>query len=194
MNLEKFLNEDVSIVGAAGTPRVRVRALIQGDEVLTTDVEKVVMPGFTVERALPSGQLEVFDILEVQFVQRLASVPAHYRIHISSRTSRRTSGSPSTVTNISAANVSVGSITGPGVVHSTAPDLDAILRRLRSAIEAQVSEASARHELITAVERMRNATEPGGLRAAYRAFVACAADHMTVVAPFVPALGQIVLQ
>ena len=66
-----------------------------------------------------------------------------------------------------------------------------VLVALASAITAQVGEADERNRILEAIEAMtRVKDDKVALGTAYASFISLAAAHMTVVAPFLPALAQ----
>jgi hypothetical protein len=66
-----------------------------------------------------------------------------------------------------------------------------VFSELAEALRQNVDPNDARDKLITLVEEMRRGTRVGTFREKYREFIAAAADHITIVAPFLPALSQL---
>jgi hypothetical protein len=61
---------------------------------------------------------------------------------------------------------------------------------LQEVLRQNVDQNDARDKLITLVEEMRRGARVGAFTEKYRDFISAAADHITIVAPFLPALGQ----
>nr|WP_300311585.1 hypothetical protein [Halomonas sp.] len=89
------------------------------------------------------------------------------------------------ISNVSGSNISVESSNVNQHIEGT----DAIFADLMTAIdEADIDQKEA---LKICVEEMRSARGASGFAAAYKQFMTSAANHMTVVAPFIPALSAL---
>ena len=69
--------------------------------------------------------------------------------------------------------------------------IEAIFSQLIEVLRLQVGQAKARDELIGLVEEMRRGSNAGTFKDAYQKFVTAAAEHITIIAPFLPALTQL---
>ncbi|MBO9724188.1 MAG: hypothetical protein J7530_07425 [Novosphingobium sp.] len=67
-------------------------------------------------------------------------------------------------------------------------DLPAI-RDLIAAVQSQVQDVAARSAMVAAAQEIANARSKPSLLAGYERLVSAAANHMSVIAPFLPALG-----
>ena len=65
-----------------------------------------------------------------------------------------------------------------------------VFQELRDELSAKISDDRARAELIRLVDEMREARGSSRFREIYSSFLGLAADHMTIVAPFLPALSS----
>ncbi|WP_224762187.1 AbiTii domain-containing protein [Brevundimonas aurantiaca] len=63
------------------------------------------------------------------------------------------------------------------------------LTQLGEAITSRVENAQERETLLAAVQEMKDAKGKASFAAGYQKLIAAAANHMTVIAPFIPALG-----
>lgn len=94
------------------------------------------------------------------------------------------------ITNIGVAGNSYGSAIAVG--NSGSPQMQVsvgpIFEQIRSAIEASDLAAGDKASLRAHVDEMASEQGTPGFMARYASFIAAAANHMTLVAPFVPAL------
>jgi endonuclease V-like protein UPF0215 family len=65
-----------------------------------------------------------------------------------------------------------------------------VFEQARKAIESRVAQESERVEILKRLEALEKVKGKKAYSIRYREFVAAAADHMTVLAPFIPALTQ----
>jgi hypothetical protein len=80
--------------------------------------------------------------------------------------------------------IGLGEHVTQSVTTSSAP----VFADLRNAILGSTVEKGHQAELLARVDAMENARKSGGFMQQYQEFIACAANHMTVIAPFIPAL------
>ncbi|MCA1586233.1 MAG: hypothetical protein LC791_16160 [Acidobacteria bacterium] len=73
------------------------------------------------------------------------------------------------------------------VVNVSADDL---FDKLRRALGAGVADESKRNELLERAMALHDAVHQSSYVARYQEFIASAADHMTLLSPFIPAPGQ----
>ncbi|CAM4038001.1 hypothetical protein NOLU111490_04190 [Novosphingobium lubricantis] len=64
------------------------------------------------------------------------------------------------------------------------------IAELIAAVQAKVSEATEREAIVKAAQDIASAPDKGTMVKAYERLLSAAANHMTVIAPFLPALGQ----
>lgn len=87
-----------------------------------------------------------------------------------------------TISNVTNSNIAVDS-------HKTTQHIDQSGEVFIKIIEAiQSTEIDNKEELIAAAKEMEVASRAGNITEAYKNFIALAANHMTVIAPFLPAL------
>jgi hypothetical protein len=66
-----------------------------------------------------------------------------------------------------------------------------VFRDICAAFQDVVKNADELQRLLSAVDEMKRQRGGAGFAAAYRSFVSLAADHLGVIAPFLPALSQL---
>lgn len=94
--------------------------------------------------------------------------------------------------------ITIGSINGKVNIHSTdnstniTIDSSPVFSGLREAISQASIEASQKSALLESAERLQQSVGTGGFVQTYKSFMQAAANHMTVIAPFVPALTALI--
>jgi hypothetical protein len=66
-----------------------------------------------------------------------------------------------------------------------------VFEQARKAIESRVGQESERKEILNRLEALEKAKGKAAYVVRYREFISAAADHMTVLAPYIPALSQL---
>lgn len=97
--------------------------------------------------------------------------------------------------NTKTSNISISNVFGSNIsvesssVNQQIEGTDAIFADLMAVIDA--ADIDQKEALKECVEEMKKAQGSSGFGAAYKRFMTSAADHMTVVAPFIPALSAL---
>ena len=95
-------------------------------------------------------------------------------------------------------SITAESITGPiqqGSHHSTqavAVSGDTLLTKLESTIQTEIGEPEVQKELLALVKGLQETQGTPEFLGLYQRFMSSAANHMTVFAPFLPALAQLI--
>jgi dimeric dUTPase (all-alpha-NTP-PPase superfamily) len=89
------------------------------------------------------------------------------------------------IANITNSNIAVGS-------HKTSQHIAQSVDVFIKIVEAiESSDIDNKEELIAATREMEAASQAGNIAEAYKNFIALAANHMTIIAPFIPALSAL---
>lgn len=90
---------------------------------------------------------------------------------------------------------STGDASGAGAsisqTYSSVTNEVTAIAELIAAVQTKVSEATEREAIVKAAQDIASAPDKGAMLKAYERLLSAAANHMTVIAPFLPALGQL---
>jgi hypothetical protein len=179
--------DNVDIVAPDGTVRCRVVGYYSGTQFVIEDMKVDVRPGDEIRRMLPNGREEAFIIRDPKYykgafgphyqvsVERRGIYDKHtggnYQIHVSGANSRVNIGSTDQSTNT--------------IVNGD------IFNQLRKSLENGIEDEGERDKLTNLVSRAEAARDQKSFTASYQALIASAANHMTIIAPFLPALTEL---
>lgn len=91
-------------------------------------------------------------------------------------------------------------ISGPiqqGTQHSSQTVVvsgDTLLTKLEATIQTEVADEHDREQLLALVKELNESKGTAGFLGTYQRFMSAASDHVTVLAPFLPALAQMISQ
>ena len=176
-------HELVTLLKKDGTEIPNIWADVQ-PRMIYIDVETLpVEEGDHFKRTLPNGRVESYLVLEAAYWGRnggwqidvrketaISRNPVGHQIHQYGSNARVNINSQDFSTNI--------------VNESN------VFEHLRSAIESGVTSASEQKEILQRLEALESAKGKKTYLIRYQEFIAVAANHMTVLAPFIPALTQ----
>lgn len=181
--LSKLKQVKVTIFAPDGSVRAEPLALISEDMIRTEDVSIHLEPGDEIRRPLPNGRDEVFDVLDVRYSEGLRTIPPSFMIKVA-RKGALTHKPPQAITvNGPNARVTFGHDASTNISYQ-----GDLVQQVVDAVEAQVSDPESRAVLVSALQELGSARESASRLAAYQKLVANAANHMTILAPFLPAL------
>ena len=186
---DSFPHSELHLVGSDGVVRERTSGIVSDKSITIWDERLDIVPGDELRRALPNGRDETFEVLNPVYNEAFHEIPAHFQVEVRKKGtfSHGTGGNYAINVTGQNARVNVGS-------HDQSINLavaEGTFPQLRSALVQAVADESERTALLAALDRMEGAKSKEELAPAYQRFIAAAANHMTVIAPFLPALGQL---
>ncbi|HTS41477.1 MAG TPA: hypothetical protein VMH84_13170 [Xanthobacteraceae bacterium] len=186
---KNFPQSELSIVAADGTIRHKVKGIIDSKLATIPDPNVVIHTGDEIRRILPNGTEEVFEVLDPVFYQKMHGVPAHFQVKIRRKGEFPKGTGGNFTIHISGPNARVN-ISSTDNSHNIVANRS-VFGDLKTAIEKSVP-VEEHGKLLTAIERMeRGVGNRPALLQAYQDFMSSAANHMTVIAPFLPALTKL---
>jgi hypothetical protein len=186
-----MLRDRVTVVTRSGERFPNVRASVQKNKVIIGDVRLPIHEGDVIERALPNGSLEQHVILQIDYAH--GAVAQFFTCHTRKEGAiPRANPTPSSV---------VYNLVGPGSrVNINSTDLSTnvvdvnstdLFTELRKALESGLDRAEEREGVLAELRGLEFAVGQPSYVERYQKFIASVADHMSVVAPFIPALTQL---
>jgi hypothetical protein len=186
---EQFPQSDIDIVDAEGNVRCSTKCLINKNTITIPDASINIEIGDEIRRKLPNGKEEVFTVLDPPFREQWQGFPARYEVNVSRKGAFAAGTGGNYRIHVSGANsrVNIGSTDNSRNIMSNSD----VFSDMRAAIESSALSAAVKAELRQVTERMEGAKDRDSFVLAYQNFIASAANHMTVLAPFLPALSKL---
>jgi hypothetical protein len=185
--------DTVSLIKKTGEQIEGIRAYVQPDKIFIYDGSVPVEEGDTISRPMSNGLTERYTVLDRGFYETGRHVPAHYQAKVRKETAIQNDQPPRTSNtfHVSGPNsrVNIGSVDASVNIAQSAPDV--LFEELRETIRSGITVEEEKTALLANVDAMETATQTGGLMEKYNAFIQCAANHMTLIAPFIPPLTQL---
>jgi hypothetical protein len=187
----ELMNDVVTLVKPDGTRLENNRASVQRDRIMVFDSSLIIDEGDTIERERPGGSVERYTVLDTGYSNEFHGIPAHYNLDVRKETALpRVPPGPSNTFYLSGPNSRVNSNSIDASVNISAMSSPQVFADLRSALN-DVADVEQRALLTARVEEMESSQGSPGFLARYQAFMEAAANHMTVVGPFLPALSRL---
>ena len=184
-----LLNDRVTLVKKDGTVFKRdVPASVQAKMILIHDATLPIETDDHILRTLPSKLDEDFVVTDATFYN--AGSLTHWEIKYR-RSDAPLAPTQTIINHISGHNARVNIGSTDNEVNQMIENSEKVFLELAEALRRNVAQDDARDRLLTLVEDMRNGASKGTLKEKYQEFITAAANHMTIVAPFLPALTQL---
>jgi hypothetical protein len=188
MPLRDLMRDKVTLVKKDGTIfRSDIQAAVTPGRITTFASDLPIEVGDHFLRQLPSGLVEDYIVNDPGFSPGLGSIGAHFQVRV--RRSDAPVAQPQTIiNNFSGHNARVNVNSVDNSVNNVTDGSDAAFDGISSVITSSISEAAGRDALLALVQELKVARGSPGFKEKYQSFISLAANHMTLLAPFIPAL------
>lgn len=191
MRLRHLLNDRVTLVKPDGTRIEAIRAMVHPEIVFVDDPSIPVEEGDKIERALPSGLTEVYVVLNRGFLKGVGGFPDHYQVKVRKEGDRPPSpAGGTTIYHLTGANPRVNVHSTDQSTNSVTITTETVFAQLRETIAGQVTDGEQKAALLSQLAQLEEAKGTSSFLERYQSFIATAANHMTLLAPFIPALSK----
>lgn len=188
---DRMMQDRIVVIKADGTRSREFKAVVARDKIVFDDTDFPLDDGDFIERRLPHDRVELYEVLESGYQPGMGSIPDHYQATVRKTTSRvPPRGGPTTNVTLSGPNarINVNSIdASTNVVNGDIDprEFDELINKLKEAVPA-----GERERLVDQVQAMRQVLGSAEYNRAFQDFIQLAANWMTIVAPFIPALTR----
>ena len=188
MSFNDLMTDRLTLVKKDGTvAKDNIVGSVQGTTIITMDQNLPVQAGDHLLRKLPNGFTEDFEVLAPNF-QSGGSL-SHWSIK-TRRSDEPAAPLETVVAHITGDNARVSIHSVDHSTNTVYKTNQSVFSELRAAIAREGGRSAESEALVGLVVAMEKSTKEGSFAEAYQRFIAAAANHMTVVAPFLPALGK----
>lgn len=147
--------------------------------------------GDIIERTLPNGRHEQFSVIDSGFVRGLSDhLPGHYQVKVEKITKLpKTNGQNAgniTILNESG-RVNVNSVDNSINIQNS-DEIKQLFDELRKVLEITKDD-----ELLASVDELKKSVDKPTYASAYNRFIQNAANHMTLIIPFLPAISALLV-
>ena len=194
MRRRRLMKDRVTLVKTTGERIKNIHASVDSGRIFVADGNVPIEDGDILERTIPSGMTESFEVLDACFYQGSPPRIAPFydcKVQKSTAKPRGNASSQHTIYNVIGPNAKVN-------IHSpdsstnvvNVDEVKVLFDDLRSTIETGITDADLREKLMHNAREMEAAVGTPTFTDWYRDFVALSANHISVFGPFVQALTQ----
>ena len=187
MPFSSLCHDIVTLEKKNGQKFTNISASVQRNKIYICPKDKTeyaIEVGDIISRNLPNGIIERYEVEDPGFYSSIGGIPSHYQMRVRRCEAKR---------GISNVRISAGD-NSKIMVNSTDNSInfqiteDNVWERLAEAIKLQCNNQS---DLLKLVTEMKETKGTSKFKEKYQAFIALAANHMAVFAPFMPFLSSL---
>ncbi len=191
MTFGNLMKDSIALVKKDGQKFYDIKASVQHEKIYTYDSSIPIEEGDVFERALPSGIIERYTILDAGFNEAIGQIEPHYQSLVKKQTKIDTPQQPNHVVyNLLGSNSRVNIHSVDVSSNTIGIEQIKLFSELKDTIQKSITDNKQCAELTNKVKELEESQETKDFTARYKEFIALAASHITVFAPFIPALSQ----
>lgn len=192
MGLSSLSKDIITLIKSDGTVIENIKANVQPTIIFIHDEKLPLEEDDKIYRKLPSGLVETYIVVDRGYYSGIGGIKGHYQAKVKKEGSIN-EDKYNSIINIYNAN-------GPNArinIHSTDKsknyynDSDSLFKNLKKALE-EISEEEIKEKAIQMIDELQSSKNTSSYLVKYQNFIALLANHMTVIAPFIPALTELI--
>ena len=184
------LPDTIDIVAPDGTVRSRVLGYYSGKQFVIDDMTVDVREGDEIRRTLPNGREEAFIVKDPKFYKGGPFGP-HYQVEIGRGSVYHPYTGGNYSINVSGPNSRVNIASTDRSTNSATGDM---FSEIRKALDEGITDSDEREKLKAQINQLESARDQNMVMVSYQSLIASAANHMTIIAPFLPGLTGLLTQ
>lgn len=192
MSIESMMHDKVALIKKDGRRFENIRASVQRDKIFTADPKIPIEEGDVFERKLSNSVVEHYTILDAGYYEGTRGIKSHYQSEVRKQTKIDPHVKPTQIVyNLIGPNarVNIQSVDASTNLVEIGPK--ELFSGLREVIEQNVQDMELHKKLQEKVNELEKTQGTTTFMLRYQEFMALAANHITVLAPFIPALSQL---
>lgn len=191
MSLSSLSRDIITILKPSGEVLEDIKADVQPTIIFIHDEKLPLEEGDKIFRKLPNGLIETFLVIDRGYYSGIGGRKGHYEVKVRKKSSISEEKYKSTINvyKVSGSNSRINiNSTDNSQNHYSDPDF--LFNELRLVLDGIIEEKIKEKSLQLLEELNRSKRTPSYLQN-YQDFISLMANHMTVIAPFIPALTQL---
>ena len=188
---EAFLNDVVVLVKKDGTRYENIRASVEPKSILIPDASLPIEEGDRILRILPNKLQETYIVLDRGFQSEFGGIAAHYDAKVQKETKLTKPSLGTTIYNVHGAHARININSQDSSINIVNVNTKELFSTIRDTIKSTVSDTIRSKALLECVDTLESTQGKSGFIQAYQNFIQTAANHITIIAPFLPALTQL---
>lgn len=185
---KQMQKDEVSLIKIDGTRINNIRSHVGSKKIFISDASLPIEEGDKILRTLPNGLEEYYVVIDRGYLAGLPpNLPAHYQVKVRKETNEDDVKNSSTVYNLTGNNPRVNIHSQDHSVNVLVNETN-VFEELKVTIDKHVSNTDEKTKLLRQVDELKSTKNTTKFTETYKEFITLASNHMTLIAPFIPAL------
>lgn len=187
-----MFNDKVTLMKLNGTVVEDINASVQKDKIFIDDGTLLIDEGDILVRILSNGATEKYEVTDRGYYEAFGAFDSHYQCDVRKLTSlKATVPSSRKIHNyFNAPNSRYNENSTDRSINMVVNEDRKLFEELKETLKKQNIEENELNRLLEQVDEMQQSIDKGNFSDKYARFIQRLGDHVTVVAPFLPALSQ----
>ncbi|MEK3733794.1 hypothetical protein MKX64_15445 [Paenibacillus sp. FSL M8-0334] len=195
MPFSSFMKDRVTLIKQNGEIFENIKAMVDKNKIHIDDSSLPIEEGDRIVRTLKNNLKESYIVEDRGYFEAFHGIKAHYQVDV-----RRESSVPRNFTqpdgrgyvvHVNGSNARVN-INSQDYSTNTVTELkDPLFEEMRQAISTQIEDINEKQKLLNCVEELESSKGTTTFMDKYKSFMTMAADHMTVLTPFIGPLSSL---
>lgn len=191
MPFKELMNDTVSLLKSDERKFENIKASVQRDKIFIDDGSIPVEEGDTYVRKLPNGIVERYTVLDAGYYEGIAGIKTHYQSVVRKETKIEPKTQPTHIVyNLIGPNARVNIQSVDSSTNLVEIEPSELFEKLRAVIKHSIKDDNVSAQLSEKVDELHQTQGTKAFVTKYQEFMALAANHVTILAPFIPALSQ----
>lgn len=195
--MRNLMRDKVSLVKKNGNKFNDIRADVQPEIIFIDDATLPIEEGDKLIRTLPNNLTESYIVLDRGYYEGIGGIRSHYQVKVRKESAIHNKVHDKTLSsvvyNLYGVNPRVNINSQDTSVNVVNVTPDNLFKELKKVIEENVDNSDKKSKLLSQIAEMKSTQKTDKFAERYGKFIATAADHMTLLAPFLPALTQLLM-
>ncbi len=187
---EQLMRDKVSLIKSDGRRIDNIISNVGQESISIHDISLPIEEGDRLLRILPNGLEEYYLVLDRGYHQALASIPARYNVKVRKETKQDIKETASPTYNVTANNSRVNIHSNDYSINVQIDETN-VFEKLKNTIEKNISNHDEKAKLLSKVDELKTSQNTQRFTERYKEFIALAANHMTIIKPFIPLLTSL---
>jgi hypothetical protein len=186
-------HDSIAIVKKNGQRFENINASVQKNKIFHAAAHIPVEEGDIYERKLSNGLVERYEVLDAGYYDVRGSIGPHYQSDVRKLT--KLSSSPSSNINVQVIgpNARFNYQSNDSSTNTSLTDSGGVFHDIRLALEQAISDQQESQNVQSLLDELQKAQGTSSFNSKYRQFISSVADHITIVAPFIPRLTELLV-
>lgn len=184
---EQLMRDKVSLIKSDGRRFENIISNVGPESIAIHDVSLPIEEGDRFLRTLPNGLEEYYVVRDRGYHQALGIIPARYNVKVTKENKQDIKETVSTTYNLTGNNSRMNIHSNDYSINVQIDETN-VFEELKKTIEKNISNDDEKAKFVSNVEKLKSTQNTQGFTESYKEFIALAANHMTIIAPFIPYL------